>query len=129
MNPASDCSSKIAGQLPWMLTSCCIFLFFLGKSLHVSIKSRLGAIRQQFLVVVTCPFWESFAYSVHELEQVSSTILNSLFPYSTAITQPLWCSAPRHPKCHCSWNTVKCFCSCCCPLKIPAALMTAVKIS
>ncbi len=35
----------------------------------------------------------------------------------------------RHPKCDCSWNTVKCFCSCRCPLKIQAASMTAVKIS
>lgn len=38
-------------------------------------------------------------------------------------------SALRHPKCHCSWNTVKCFCSCRCPLKILAASMTAGKIS
>lgn len=35
----------------------------------------------------------------------------------------------RHPKCHCSWNTIKCFCSCCRPLKIRAASMTAVEIS
>lgn len=35
----------------------------------------------------------------------------------------------RHPKCHCSWNTIKCFCSCCCPLKIRAASMTAAEIS
>lgn len=41
----------------------------------------------------------------------------------------LWCSDRRHPKCHCSWNTIKCFCSCCCPLKILAASMTAAKIS
>lgn len=45
------------------------------------------------------------------------------------VPQSLCRSGRRHPECHCSWNTVKCFCSCCCPLKILAALMTAVKIS
>lgn len=45
------------------------------------------------------------------------------------VPQSLCRSGLRHPKCHCSWNTVKCFCSCCCPLKILAASMTAVKIS
>lgn len=52
-----------------------------------------------------------------------------LFNCYRAIPQSRCCSGPRHPKCHCSWNTVKCFCSCCCPLKILAASMTAVKIS
>lgn len=45
------------------------------------------------------------------------------------VPQSLCRSGCRHPKCHCSWNTIKCFCSCCCPLKILAASMTAVKIS
>lgn len=43
------------------------------------------------------------------------------------VPQSLCRSGLRHPKCHCSWNTVKCFCSCCCPLKILAASMTAVE--
>lgn len=43
--------------------------------------------------------------------------------------ESLCLSGRRHPKCHCSLNTVKCFCSCCCPLKILAAPMTAAKIS
>lgn len=51
------------------------------------------------------------------------------FLHSRAVPQSLWRSTLRHPECHCSWKNVKCFCSCCCPLKIPSALMTAVKIS
>lgn len=58
---------------------------------------------------------------------------NFSIPYSrwtTSEWSPNLCrSSRRHPKCHCSWNTVKCFCSCRCPLKILAASMTAVKIS
>lgn len=45
------------------------------------------------------------------------------------VPQSLCRSGHGHPNCHCSVNTVKCFCSCCCPLKILAALMTAAKIS
>lgn len=57
--------------------------------------------------------------------------IHTSFPFNNfrVVPQSLCRSGRRHPKCHCSWNTVKCFCSCCCPLKILAASMTAVKIS
>lgn len=57
--------------------------------------------------------------------------IHTSFPFNNfrVVPQSLCRSGLRHPKCHCSWNTVKCFCSCCCPLKILAASMTAVKIS
>jgi len=43
--------------------------------------------------------------------------------------QSAWRSVVRHSECHCSWKTDKCFCSCRSPLKIPAASMTAARIS
>lgn len=61
----------------------------------------------------------------HNLSIHTSLRLNKF----RVVPQSLSRSGHRHPKCHCSWNTVKCFCSCCCPLKILAASMTAVNIS
>lgn len=48
---------------------------------------------------------------------------------TAASSERRFSSCVRSGNCHCSWSAAKCFCSCCSPLKILGALMTAERIS